>query len=97
MVDSGTPAVCPSQRWGFSQSLPTAFGRWWSILNGFELQVPGELAGYGSPQLLVTAATLNSAGGAVSVDIFKRAVWERGKTQRGQFCFVMMPANEPLV
>lgn len=43
-------------------------------MNGFELQVPGELAGYGSPQLLVTVANLNSAGGAVSVDIQERDV-----------------------
>lgn len=36
-------------------------------MNGFELQVPGELDGHSSPQLLVTAANSNSAGGAVDI------------------------------
>lgn len=64
---------------------------------GFELQVLGEPGGHSSPQLSVTAANLNSAGGALSVDIAEPGYGKGGKTQRSRFCFVMMPANEPLV
>lgn len=46
---------------------------------GFELQVPGELGGHSSPQLSVTADNLNSAGGAVSVDIAEPGCGKGGK------------------
>lgn len=46
---------------------------------GFELQVLGEPGGHSSPQLSVTAANLNSAGGALSVDIAEPGYGKGGK------------------
>lgn len=76
----------PSQRWGPSQSLSC----FWKVVEHYEWGLRCRRL-ESSPQLSV------SVGGVVGCGYGRARVWERWKRQRSQFCFVMMPANAPLV